>query len=109
MPLSFPAEETSLEDELSMSFRLSTRFLNLQEAKSPEFSEIVPNVKCLSAIVFATVEKRRSSSDPYDRPGRRIVADVAKNLERALSLALRARHSSSLRQVSFATLDHPLI
>lgn len=103
MASSVPEEERSLQDELSLPILLADRVIkSAQEAESskPECSDLARSVDRLSQMLRSAVRICSSSSSAvYDRPARRIAADVAKNLERALSLARRCRHSGVLRQV----------
>ncbi|KAJ7956188.1 Armadillo [Quillaja saponaria] len=96
-------EEKTLQDELSLPILLADRVIkSAQEAESTklEFSELAKQVESLSSMLRSTVRLASSTQPLYERPIRRIVADVSKNLDRALTLVRkRKKHSGVLRQV----------
>ncbi|KAF5476741.1 hypothetical protein F2P56_003446 [Juglans regia] len=103
--MAVPADDKTLnfQDELSFPILLAARVIkSAQEAESSkqECSDLAMQVERLSSMLRSTVRLAAVSTHPlYERPVRRIVADVAKNLERALTLIRKCKHSGVLRQV----------
>lgn len=95
--------EKNIEEELSLPILLAERLMKaVREAESfkLECAEVGKQVhdlsaKLRSAVRFATAK----IPPPYDRPIRRIFAEAAKNLERALALVRRCKRSGILRRV----------
>ncbi|XP_050379312.1 uncharacterized protein LOC126796514 [Argentina anserina] len=93
-------DEKTLQEELSLPILLADRVLkSAHEAESskPECADLAHQVDRLSQMLRSAV--RIASPSLYERPVRRIAADVAKNLDRALALVRKCRHSGVLRQV----------
>ncbi|KAG2678788.1 hypothetical protein I3843_11G021100 [Carya illinoinensis] len=103
--MAVPADDKTLnlQDELSFPILLADRVIkSAQEAESSkqECSDLAMQVERLSHMLRSTVRLAALSAHPlYERPVRRIVADMAKNLERALTLIRKCKHSGVLRQV----------
>uniref|UniRef100_A0A2N9GV05 DUF7792 domain-containing protein n=1 Tax=Fagus sylvatica TaxID=28930 RepID=A0A2N9GV05_FAGSY len=96
------AEEKSLQEELSLPTLLSDRVSkSAREAESckADCSELAKQVDRLGQMLRSTVRLSQTHQSLYERPIRRIVADVAKNLERAQTLVRKCKHSGVLRQV----------
>ncbi|XP_059442535.1 uncharacterized protein LOC132174850 [Corylus avellana] len=97
-----PGEEKTLQEELSLPIILADRLCkSAHEAESSkvECAELAKQVDRLSQMLRSTVRLASATQTLYERPVRRIVADVAKNLERALTLVRKCKHSGVLRQV----------
>lgn len=97
-----PAEDKTLQQELSLPILLADRVIkSAQEAESSKLdcAELAKQVDRLSHMLRSTVRLAAATQTLYERPVRRIVADVAKNLERALTLVRKCKHSGVLRQV----------
>ncbi|XP_062116167.1 uncharacterized protein LOC133830249 [Humulus lupulus] len=95
-------EEKTLQDELSLPILLADRVIKLaQEAESSkqDCSELAKQVDRLSQLLRSAVRLASTTQSVYDRPVRRIVAEVNKNLDRALTLVRKCKHSGILRQV----------
>ncbi|KAB1215667.1 hypothetical protein CJ030_MR4G023328 [Morella rubra] len=99
------AEEQTvpLVEELSLPILLAERVIKTAheaESSKQECSELARQVDRLSQMLRSTVRLAATSTQPlYEPPVRRIVADVAKNLDRALTLVRKCKHSGVLRQV----------
>lgn len=95
--------EKTLQEELALPILLTDRFLkSAEEAESnrSECVEIVRQVDKISQMLRAAVRLTASTSPAiYDRPIRRIAGDVSKNLERALTLVRKCKHTGILRHV----------
>jgi len=97
-----PGEEKTLQDELSLPILFAERVIKLaQEAESSkqDCAELVKQVDRLAQMLRSTVRHASATQTLYERPVRRIVADVAKNLDRAITLVRKCKHSGVLRQV----------
>ncbi|KAF7838288.1 ARM REPEAT PROTEIN INTERACTING WITH ABF2 [Senna tora] len=101
-----PEDEKSLQEELSLPILLGDRVIKAaQEAQSSksDCSDVAKQVERLSAMLRAIVRlasATTTSSSLYDRPIRRILADVSKNLERALTLLRKCKkHGALFRHV----------
>ncbi|XP_058093656.1 ARM REPEAT PROTEIN INTERACTING WITH ABF2 [Magnolia sinica] len=108
-------EEKNIEEELNYSILLSERTRKAAEESESfkqecsevgkrveRLSQMLRNVACLSTSSSTTSSTSSSSSlssSIYDRPIRRIVSEAVKNLERALTLVRKCRHSGVLRRV----------
>lgn len=95
-------EEKTLQEELSLPILLADRVIkSAQEAESSkqDCSELAKQVDRLSQMLRSAVRIASAAPSVYERPVRRIVADVMKNLERALTLVRKCKHSGVLRQV----------
>ncbi|KAM1498394.1 hypothetical protein ACFX13_021608 [Malus domestica] len=96
------SEEGRIEDELSYPILLSERVRTaVDEAKSfkLECSEVGKQVDRLSQNLRTVVRFATSAPVLYERPIRCIVAEVSKNLERALTLVRKCKRRSVLRRV----------
>lgn len=101
-PAPAPPEERRIEDELSHPIMLSERVRSaVDEAESfkSECSELGRQVDRLSQMLRSLVRFTTSAQSLYDRPVRRVAADVSRHLERALALARKCKHQSILRRV----------
>ncbi|KAF8040776.1 hypothetical protein BT93_B2873 [Corymbia citriodora subsp. variegata] len=95
-------EERRIEDELSHPIMLSERVrLAADEAESfkSECAELSKQVDRLSHMLRSLVRFTTSAQSLYDRPIRRVAADVSRHLERALALSRKCKHQSILRRV----------
>ncbi|XP_057949210.1 uncharacterized protein LOC131144532 [Malania oleifera] len=95
-------EETRIEDELSYPILLSERTRKaVEEAESFKFecSEVGKQVDRLSQMLRSVVRLATSTVSLYERPVRRVAAEVSKNLERALVLVRKCKRRSVLRRV----------
>ncbi|XP_042487467.1 uncharacterized protein LOC122067687 [Macadamia integrifolia] len=96
------AEEKSVEEELSLPILLAEQIRKaVEEAESfkVECSEVGRQVERLSQMLRFAVRFVTSTPSLYERPVRCIVADVAKNLDRTLTLIRKCKHSGLLRCV----------
>ncbi|XP_030531442.1 uncharacterized protein LOC115741594 [Rhodamnia argentea] len=96
--------ERTLQQELSLPIILAERVIkSAQEAESSknECSELARQTNRLSQLLRSTVRLASSTQSLYERPIRRIVADVSKNLDKALTLVRKyKKHGAGvLRQV----------
>lgn len=95
--------EKCIEEGLSLPILLAERVMKgIQEAESlkQECSEVGTKVRDLSGMLRSAVRVATSKTPPpYDRPIRRIFAEAAKNLERALALVRRCKRAGVLRRV----------
>ncbi|TQD75374.1 hypothetical protein C1H46_039067 [Malus baccata] len=95
-------DEKTLHDELSLPILLADRVIkSAQEAESSKLdcADLAKQVDRLSQMLRSAVRIAATTQSLYERPVRRIVSDVAKNLERALTLVRKCKHSGVLRQV----------
>lgn len=95
-------EEKTLQEELSLPILLADRVIKSAqeaEASKQDCSELAKQVDRLSQMLRSTVRIASAAPSVYERPVRRIVADVMKNLDRALTLVRKCKHSGVLRQV----------
>ncbi|KAJ4877909.1 armadillo repeat only 4 [Raphanus sativus] len=99
-------EESRIGDELSTSLITAERLrVSVDEAKSfkTECGEVGKQADRLAQMLRTLVRLAAASSQQqqlYDRPIRRVLADVRKNLDRALSLVRKCRrHNNVLRRV----------
>ncbi|KAJ4712403.1 Armadillo [Melia azedarach] len=105
-----PVEEEksqSLQEELSLPILLADRVIkSAQEAESfkLESTELRKQVERLSQMLRSCVRLATSSQSLYERPVRRVAADVTKNLDRALTLVRKCKHTGVLRHV-FSTAN----
>lgn len=92
----------SLQEELSLPILLADRVIkSAQEAESSkqECAELSKQVERLSQMLRSCVRLATSSQPLYERPIRRVAADVTKNLDRSLTLVRRCKHAGVLRHV----------
>lgn len=95
-------EEKTIHDELAVTIQLADRVMKMaEEAESSkaECSEIARQVERLSQMLRSAARLATSTACLYERPVRRITADVMKNLDRTLILVRKCKHSGVLRQV----------
>ncbi|OWM65415.1 uncharacterized protein LOC116212919 [Punica granatum] len=97
-------EERTLQEELSSPIILADRVIKLaQEAETtrPECSDLADQTDRLSQLLRSAVRLTSSTPSLYERPVRRIVSDIFKNLEKALTLVKKCKKHGSgvLRQV----------
>ncbi|KAJ0252918.1 Armadillo repeat only 4 [Hirschfeldia incana] len=95
-------EESRIGDELSTSLITAERLrVSVDEAKSfkTECGEVGKQADRLAQMLRTLVRLASSQQQVYDRPIRRVVADVRKNLDRALSLVRKCRRHNILRRV----------
>ncbi|KAJ9140273.1 hypothetical protein P3X46_030940 [Hevea brasiliensis] len=95
-------EEKSLPDELTIPILLADRVIkSAQEAESSkqDCSDLAKQVDRLSQMLRSTVRIASTTPSFYDRPLRRIASDISKNIDRALTLVRKCKHSGVLRQV----------
>ncbi|KDO69508.1 hypothetical protein CISIN_1g041643mg [Citrus sinensis] len=98
----------SLQEELSLPILLADRVIkSAQEAESSkqECAELRKQVERLSQMLRSCVRLATSSQPLYERPIRRVAADVAKNLDRSLTLVRRCKHAGVLRHVFSITTN----
>ncbi|KAK4768088.1 hypothetical protein SAY87_003229 [Trapa incisa] len=103
-PAKSEEEEGTLQQELSSPILLADRVIKLaQEAESTrtECSDLAIQTDRLSHLLRSTVRLASSNQSLYERPVRRIVSEVTKNLEKALTLVKKCKKHGSgvLRQV----------
>ena len=96
-------QESRIGDELSSSLLTAERLRSsVEEAKSfkTECGEVGKQADRLAQMLRTLVRLVAGSQQQvYDRPIRRVVADVRKNLDRALSLVRKCRRDNVLRRV----------
>lgn len=92
----------NIEEELSLPILLAERVRKaVAEAESfkTECAEVGKQVDQLATMLRSAVRRATISPTLYDRPVRRIVAEAAKTLERALALVRRCKRAGVLRRV----------
>lgn len=96
------SEEKQIEDQMSYPILLSERVRSaVDDAESfkLECSEVGKQVERLSQMLRTVVRFSTTTPFLYERPIRRIIAEVCKNLERALTLVRKCKRQSILRRV----------
>ncbi|XP_062110391.1 uncharacterized protein LOC133822165 [Humulus lupulus] len=96
------SEEKRIEDELSYPILLSERVRSaVDEAESfkLECLEVGKHVDRITQMLRTLVRLSTTTPSLYERPVRRVVAEVSKNLERALTLVRKCKRQSVLRRV----------
>uniref|UniRef100_A0A803PGV1 DUF7792 domain-containing protein n=1 Tax=Cannabis sativa TaxID=3483 RepID=A0A803PGV1_CANSA len=96
------SEEKRIEDELSYPILLSERVRSaVDEAESfkLECMEVGKHVDRITQMLRTLVRFSTTTPSLYERPVRRVVAEVSKNLERALTLVRKCKRQSVLRRV----------
>lgn len=96
----------NIEEELSLPIILSERARKaVTEAESfkTECAEVGKQVDQLATMLRYAIRRAAASPSVYVRPVRRIVADAAKALERALGLVRRCKRAGVLRRVMTIT------
>ncbi|KAJ4960324.1 hypothetical protein NE237_020234 [Protea cynaroides] len=94
--------EKTIEEELSFPVVLAERIRKaVEEAESfkQECCDVGKQVDALSQMLRSAVRFTTSTPSLYERPVRCIVSDVTKNLERALALVRKCKHSGVLLRV----------
>lgn len=95
-------EEKRIEDELSYPILLAERVrLAVDESESfkAECAEVGKQVDRLSQMLRTVVRFTTPAQSLYERPIRRVVSEVSKNLERSLTLVRKCKRQSVLRRV----------
>ncbi|KAJ9163788.1 hypothetical protein P3X46_023420 [Hevea brasiliensis] len=95
-------EEEKTLQELTIPILLADRVINsAQEAESfkQDCSDLAKQVERLSQLLRSTVRLVSTTPSIYDRPLRLIASDISKNLDRALTLVRKCKHSGVLRHV----------
>ncbi|CAN8253722.1 unnamed protein product [Cochlearia groenlandica] len=95
-------EESKIGELISDSILTAERLrVTADEAESfkSECGEVGKQVDRLSQMLRALVRLVAGSQQVYDRPIRRVVVDVKKNLERGFSLVRKCRRHSIIRRV----------
>ena len=95
-------EEKLIEEELGYPIRLSEQVrAAVDEANwfKLECSEVGKQVDRLSQMLRTMTRFATTAQFLYDRPIRRVTAEVSKNLERALTLVRKCKRRSVLRRV----------
>lgn len=96
------AEEKRIEDELSYLILLAERVRSAaDEAESfkVDCAEVGKQVDRLSQLLRTLVRFTTTAQSLYERPIRRVIFEVSKNLERALTLVRKCKRQSILRRV----------
>ncbi|KAM5567970.1 hypothetical protein ABKV19_015840 [Rosa sericea] len=96
------SEEKQIEDQMSYPILLAERVRSaVDDAESfkSECSEVGRQVDRLSQMLRTVVRFSTTTPFLYERPIRRIIAEVCKNLERALTLVRKCKRQSVLRRV----------
>ncbi|CAL5372735.1 unnamed protein product [Camellia sinensis] len=105
-------QEKSIQEELSLPILLADRVIkSAQEAESSlaDCAELAKQAHKLSHQLRCAARLAAAASSLYDRPLRRIAADVSKNLDRALTLVRKCKHGGGVLRHVFAittTADH---
>ncbi|XP_024007070.1 uncharacterized protein LOC18011713 [Eutrema salsugineum] len=95
-------EESRIGDELSISVLTAERLRGaVDEAESfkTECGEVGKQVDRLAQMLRTLVRLVTGSQQVYDRPIRRVIVDVKKNLERAYALVRKCRRLNVIRRV----------
>lgn len=96
------SEDKRIEDELSYPILLSERVRSaVDEAKlfRLQCSEVAKQVDRICQILRIVFRLATLTPSLYERPIRRIVAELSKNLERALTLVRKCKRKSFLRRL----------
>ncbi|KAL5552821.1 hypothetical protein UlMin_040222 [Ulmus minor] len=96
------SEEKRIEVELSYPILVAEKVREaVDEAESfkLECSEVGKQVDRIAQMLRTVVRFATTTPAMYERPVRRIVADVSKNLDRAITLVRKCKHRSVLRRV----------
>uniref|UniRef100_A0A2N9IPY3 DUF7792 domain-containing protein n=1 Tax=Fagus sylvatica TaxID=28930 RepID=A0A2N9IPY3_FAGSY len=94
--------EEKLEDELGYPIRLSEQVrAAVDEAEwfKLECAEVGKQIDRLSQMLRTVTRFASTAQSLYERPIRRVTAEVSKNLDRALTLVRKCRRRSVLRRV----------
>ncbi|CAI9757415.1 unnamed protein product [Fraxinus pennsylvanica] len=90
--------EKSIQNELSLTILLAERVIkSAKEAESfkPENNDLASQVAQLSQHLRAIARLTTASPTIYDRPIRRVAADLTKSLDRALALCHKCKHKKT--------------
>ncbi|KAL2515273.1 armadillo repeat only 4 [Forsythia ovata] len=90
--------EKSIQEELSLPILLAERAIKFaKEAESfkPENNDLATQVAQISQQLRAVARFTTASAVIYDRPIRRVTADITKSLDRALALSRKCRHKKT--------------
>ncbi|XP_062158665.1 uncharacterized protein LOC133866126 [Alnus glutinosa] len=96
------SEEKRIADELSYPILFAEQFRSAaDDAKSfkLECIEVGKYVERLKQMLRTLVRLATTTPSLYERPIRRVIAEVSKNLERALTLVRKCKRQSVLRRV----------
>ncbi|KAI4314379.1 hypothetical protein L6164_027293 [Bauhinia variegata] len=96
------SEEKDIEEELSYPILLSEHVrsaVDVAESFKLECSEVGKQVDRLSQMLRTLVRFATTTPSLYERPVRRVAAELSKNLERALTLVRKCKRQSILRRV----------
>ncbi|KAL9423852.1 hypothetical protein AB3S75_035861 [Citrus x aurantiifolia] len=100
--MSSSIEEKRIEDELSYPILLAERVrsaVDESESFKAECAEVGKQVDRLSQMLRTVVRFTTPAQSLYERPIRRVVSEVSKNLERSLTLVRKCKRQSVLRRV----------
>lgn len=100
--MSSSIEEKRIEDELSYPILLAERVrsaVDESESFKADCAEIGKQVDRLSQMLRTVVRFTTPAQSLYERPIRRVVSEVSKNLERSLTLVRKCKRQSVLRRV----------
>lgn len=100
--MSSSIEEKRLKHELSYPILLAERVRSVvdeSESFKAECGEVGKQVDRLSQMLRTVVRFATSAQSLYERPIRRVVSEVSKNLERSLTLVRKCKRQSVLRRV----------
>ncbi|KAL2492544.1 armadillo repeat only 4 [Abeliophyllum distichum] len=90
--------EKSIQEELSLPILLAERVIKFaKEAESfkPENNDLATQVAQISQQLRAVARLTTASAVIYDRPIRRVTADITKSLDRVLALSRKCRHKKT--------------
>lgn len=99
---SVSAEEKRIEEVLSIPILLADRIraaVDEAEAYKFECGEVGKQVDRLLQMLRTLVRFTTAAQSLYERPIRRVVAEVSRNLDRALTLVRKCKHQNILRRV----------
>lgn len=100
--MSSSIKEKRIEDELSYPILLAERVrsaVDESESFKADCAEIGKQVDRLSQMLRTVVRFTTPAQSLYERPIRRVVSEVSKNLERSLTLVRKCKRQSVLRRV----------
>ncbi|KAK3223430.1 hypothetical protein Dsin_010455 [Dipteronia sinensis] len=95
-------EEKRIEDELSYPILLAERVraaVDDADSFKTECGEVKKQVDWLSQSLRTVVRLTTSAQSVYERPVRRVISEVSKNLERAIILVRKCKRRNILRRV----------
>ncbi|OVA20792.1 Armadillo [Macleaya cordata] len=100
-------EEKTMEEEFSYPILLADRIRKaVEEAESFKFecSEVGKQVDRLSQMLRSVIRLATNTPTLYERPVRRIISEVSRNLERALTLVRKCKRSGVFHRVVTITI-----